>query len=183
MLSRVLAFLRNEGNRALLASIGGGVVALASGLWAVFTVYVDHTKPPPRPTTTIVEQKGTGIASGRDTNINAPVTTGANVKADSDSVPVDGNVSNSTITIGVPPEKLDELVRSRTKDLSDLSESQRETNALLKEKLDLTQGQVKSALESLGEANVPPERLGEKLSEIARKFKELKTTVVGQSEI
>jgi hypothetical protein len=73
MASRVLAFLRDESNRALLGWIGGGLVVLATGLWAVFTFYVDHSKPPP-PATTIVEQKGTGIASGRDTNINAPVT-------------------------------------------------------------------------------------------------------------
>jgi hypothetical protein len=78
------------------------------------------------------------------------------------------------------PEKIEELVRSRTKNLSDLSESQRETNALLKEKLDLTQGQVKSALEILGEKNVPPERLAAKLVEIAGRFKELKTAAAAQ---
>ena len=73
MASRVLAFLRDEGNRALLGWIGGGLGVLATGLWAVFTFYVDHSKPSPPPTTTIVEQKGTGIASGHDTTINAPV--------------------------------------------------------------------------------------------------------------
>ncbi len=95
---------------------------------------------------------------------------------------IGGNVTNSTINVvcGVPPEKLEELVRSRTKDLSDLSESQRETNALLKEKLDLTQSQVKSALEILGEANVPPERLAAKLVEIAGKFKDLQTAAAAQ---
>jgi hypothetical protein len=67
MRPRVLAFLRDESNRALLAWIGGGLAVAAGGLWAVFTFYVDHSKPPP-----IIEQKGTGIASGRDTNVNAP---------------------------------------------------------------------------------------------------------------
>jgi hypothetical protein len=80
MASRVLAFLRDEANRALLAWIGGGLVVLATGLWAVFTFYVDHSKPSPPPATTIVEQKGTGIASGRDTNIDAPVTINPDAK-------------------------------------------------------------------------------------------------------
>jgi len=60
--SRVLAFLRDEGNRAVLGWIGGGLVVLAGGFWAVFTFYVDHSMPPPPPATAIVEQKGTGIA-------------------------------------------------------------------------------------------------------------------------
>jgi hypothetical protein len=176
--SRVLAFLRDESNRALLGWIGGGLVVLATGLWAVFTFYVDHSKPSPPPATTIVEQKETGIASGRDTNINAPVTIGANVNVDRGSVAIGGNVSNSTI--GVPYEKLEDAVRSRTKDLQDLSESEKETIALLKEKLDLNQRQVKSALEIVGEANVPLERLAAKLVEIAEKFKELKTAAAVQ---
>jgi len=36
MWSRALAFLRDEGNRALLGLIGGGVAAVAAGLWAVY---------------------------------------------------------------------------------------------------------------------------------------------------
>jgi hypothetical protein len=111
--SQVLAFLRDESNRAILGWIGGGLVVLATGLWAVFTFYVDHSKQPPPPVPTIVEQKGTGIASGRDTNVNAPVTNGANVNADRGSAAFGGNVSNSTITIGVLPDKIDEIVRLR----------------------------------------------------------------------
>jgi tetratricopeptide (TPR) repeat protein len=80
MASRVLAFLRDESNRALLGWIGGGFVVLATGFWAVFTFYADHSKPSPPPTTTIVEQKGTGITSGHDTNIQGPVTFGLDQK-------------------------------------------------------------------------------------------------------
>ena len=100
------------------------------------------------------------------------------VHAEQGSVAIGGNVSNSTI--GVPYEKLEEAIRSRTKDLEDLSESEKETNALLKEKLDLNQRQVKSALEIVGEANVPPERLAAKLVEIAEKFKDLQTAAAAQ---
>src|SRR3984893_16197799 len=94
-------------------------------------------------------------------------------------VAVGGNATGP-ITIGVPPDKVEELVQLRTKPLEDLSQSQKDTIALLKEKLDLNQRQVKSALEILGEANVPPERLAAKLVEIAGKFKELKTAAVAQ---
>src|SRR5207302_3442748 len=86
-----------------------------------------------------------GVAAGRD--ITGPVTIN-----------------------GVPYKKLEEAVRLRTKDLSDLSDSQRDTIALLKEKLDLNQRQVRSALETVGERNVPPEQLAAKLIEIAGKF-------------
>jgi hypothetical protein len=121
MASRVLAFLRDESNRALLGWIGGGFVVLATGLWGVFTFYVDHSKPSPPPATAIVEQKGTGIASGHDTNINAPVTTGANVKADRGSVAIGGNASNNTFITGVTPEMLAALTRP----WKELSESQK----------------------------------------------------------
>ena len=84
------------------------------------------------------------------------------------------------VTIGVPPDKVEELVRLRTKPLEDLSQSQKDTIALLKEKLDLNQRQVQSALEIVGEANVPPERLAAKLAEIAEKYKDLKTAAAAQ---
>jgi len=91
-------------------------------------------------------------------------------------------VTNSTITIGVPAEKVEELIRLRTKDLklNDLTEAQRENNTQLKKALNLTQGQVKHALEIVGEANVSPERVEAKLVEIAEKFKELQLAADAQ---
>jgi hypothetical protein len=103
------------------------------------------------------------------------------VHAEQGSVAIVGsNATGATITIGVPYEKLEEAVRSRTKDLKDLSDAEKETNALLKEKLDLNQRQVKSALEIVGEKNVPPEQLAAKLVEIAGKFKDLQTAAAAQ---
>src|ERR1700686_4976744 len=69
--------------------------------------------------------------------------------------------------LGVPYEKLEEAVRLRTKPLEAQSEVQQKVIALLEEKLDLNQRQVRSALEIVGEANVPPERLAAKLVDIA----------------
>jgi hypothetical protein len=46
--------------------------------------------------------------------------------------------------------------------------------------LDLNQRQIRAALEILGEANVPPERLAAKLIEIAERFRALQTSVSAQ---
>jgi tetratricopeptide (TPR) repeat protein len=98
------------------------------------------------------------------------------VQAREGSVSVGGSVSNSTITTGVTPEMLAALTRP----WEELSESQKKEIAKLQADLDLNQRQVKSALEILGEANVPPERLGTKLIEIAGKFKDLQTAAAAQ---
>jgi tetratricopeptide (TPR) repeat protein len=102
------------------------------------------------------------------------------IDAKEGSVGIGGNVTYSTITIGIPAEKIEELIRSRTKDLADLAESRRETIAQLKETLSLTQGQVSHALKILGGTNIPPEQLAEKLEEIAEKFKDLQQAATAQ---
>jgi tetratricopeptide (TPR) repeat protein len=102
------------------------------------------------------------------------------IDAKEGSVGIGGNVTYSTITIGVPAEKIEELIRSRTKDLADLAESQRETIAQLKETLSLTQGQVSHALQTLGGTSIPPEQLAAKLAEIAEKFKDLQQAARAQ---
>jgi hypothetical protein len=74
MASRVLAFLRDESSRALLGWIGGGVVILATGLWAVFVHFypAPEAKPGPPP----------------------------KIEAECGSVAVGGDVSGATITAG-----------------------------------------------------------------------------------
>ena len=44
------------------------------------------------------------------------------IDAKEESVGIGGNVNYSTITVGIPAEKIEELIRSRTKDLTDLAE-------------------------------------------------------------
>jgi tetratricopeptide (TPR) repeat protein len=110
----------------------------------------------------------------------APAEQRPMVDATEGSVGIGGNVTNSTFNIGVSPDKVEELVQLRTKDLSDLTDSQRETNAQLKQTLGLTQGQISHALKIVGEANIPPEQLGAKLDEIAEKFKDLQLAAAAQ---
>jgi hypothetical protein len=73
--TRVLAFLRDESNRALLGWIGGGLAIAAGGLWAVFVHFypTPETKPPP------VQKQ---------------------IEAECGSVAIGGDVSGATITAG-----------------------------------------------------------------------------------
>jgi tetratricopeptide (TPR) repeat protein len=89
------------------------------------------------------------------------------------------SVSSSTVIIGIPlgipQEKVDELVRDAKRPPEELTAQQRETIALMKEKLGLNLGQVHAALGILGENDIPPGRLAAKLVEIAERFEVLAT--------
>src|SRR6516165_5458809 len=104
----------------------------------------------------------------------------AQVKADTGSIAIGGSVTGSTVIIGIPQEKVDELVRDAKRPLEDLTAQQRENIALLKEKLDLNERQVRAALGIVGENDIPPERLAVKLVEIAEQFKVLQATASAQ---
>jgi len=104
----------------------------------------------------------------------------AQVKADTGSIAIGGSVTGSTVIIGIPQEKVDELVRDAKRPLEELTVQQRENIALLKEKLDLNLGQLRAALGILGEYDIPPKRLAAKLVEIAERFKDLQVTASAQ---
>ncbi len=111
----------------------------------------------------------------------ASITTAyAQVRADTGSIAIGGSVTGSTVIIGIPPEKVDELVRDAKRPLEDLTTQQRDNIVLLKEKLDLNGRQVRAALGILGENDIPPERLAAKLVEVAERFKELQATASAQ---
>jgi tetratricopeptide (TPR) repeat protein len=80
------------------------------------------------------------------------------------------------VTIGVTPEMLADLKRP----WEELSETQKKAIAKLQGELDLNHRQVQSALEIVGEADVPPERLGAKLVEIAKQYENLKSAAAAQ---
>ena len=111
----------------------------------------------------------------------APFNVGhAQVRADSGSIAIGGPVTGSTVIIGIPQEKVDELVREGKRPLEELTTQQRENIALLKDKLDLNERQVRAALNIVGENDIPPERLAAKLVEIAESFKALQATALAQ---
>src|SRR5215468_2517298 len=104
----------------------------------------------------------------------------AQVRADTASIAIGGSVTGSTLIIGIPQEKVDQLVRDAKRPLEELTTQQRDNIALFKEKLDLNERQVRVALGILGENDIPPERLAAKLVEIAERFKALQETAAAQ---
>jgi hypothetical protein len=94
------------------------------------------------------------------------------VNAERGAIAIRGNVSGSTVIIGIPPEQLAALMRQA----NDLTESQRKLISNLEGQLDLNQRQIRAALNILGETDVPSELLAVKLIEIAKQFKALRLT-------
>ena len=81
MLHRLRKFIGVKKNRDLISWLGGGVVVAAGGIWAVVTFFVSHDDKRSGPsTTTVINQSGPGIASGRDTVVNAPINLGLDEK-------------------------------------------------------------------------------------------------------
>jgi hypothetical protein len=76
MWSRVLAFLRDEGNRALLAWIGGGLAVAAGGLWAVFVHFYPSPEAKPGPPQKQIEAECGSVAIGGDVS-GATITAGS----------------------------------------------------------------------------------------------------------
>ena len=96
------------------------------------------------------------------------------VKADSGGIAIGGNVEDSCIgDCSIRPEQFQALIQ-QSKDLSD---AQKKIIAGLEHDLELNKQQVQAALQILGEANVPPERLESKLIEVAGRFKALQDQI------
>jgi hypothetical protein len=74
-------FIRNGKNRDIVSWLGGGSVVIVAGIWAAFTYFFPNVdknaigSPP-----TVITQSGPGIASGRDTVVNAPIAIGLDEK-------------------------------------------------------------------------------------------------------
>src|SRR6266545_871559 len=111
----------------------------------------------------------------------APLAYAQSVKAETGGVAIGGNVRDTTIINGVPHEKVEELVRERTRSLEELTATQRDAIGLLKDQLNLNERQVRAALDIVGEANIPPEQLSQKLVEIAKRFKDLQAIATAQA--
>jgi len=180
-------FLRDKRNQQVLCWLGGGLVVAATGLW-VRRDWLDHYGGHHDQFGLRVKTKMRRSAMKRHLSFVAALgicvfasnTHAQQIKSETGSVAVGGSVTSSTIIIGIPQEKVDELVRDAKRSLEELTAQQRENIALLKEKLDLNVSQVRAALGILGENHVPPKRLAAKLIEVADRFKALQATASDQ---
>jgi len=81
MLRPLWNFIRNGKNRDIVSWLGGGSVVIVPVIWAAFSYFFPHVdKKPGGSTPTVITQSGPGIASGRDTVVNAPVAIGLDEK-------------------------------------------------------------------------------------------------------
>jgi tetratricopeptide (TPR) repeat protein len=80
MLLPLWNFVRNSKNRDIISWLGGGSVAVVAGIWAVLTYFLPLDKTPDGSRPILITQSGPGIASGRDTVVNAPVAIGLDEK-------------------------------------------------------------------------------------------------------
>jgi tetratricopeptide (TPR) repeat protein len=94
------------------------------------------------------------------------------VKANNGSTAIKGDVINSTINNN-KGDVINSIVNNNGVSPTDVAKM----TAQLQVELQVSQGQIRAALEILGEANVPPERMPSKLVEIAKRLKTLQATV------
>lgn len=81
MLRPLWNFIRNGKNRDIVSWLGGGSVVIVAGIWAAFTYFFPHVdKNASGSTPIVITQSGPGIASGRDTVVNAPIAIGLDEK-------------------------------------------------------------------------------------------------------
>jgi hypothetical protein len=124
------AFLSQSTNQEILTWLGGGVAIAAGGAWAVIRFLVRPPDSPgagaTQPSRSTVRAKGGGIVAGRDVTVRSSQgisgaqtvllllavvgalvlvagLAGGRIAAVGSSV-VGGNVENSTIIIGSPPQ-------------------------------------------------------------------------------
>jgi tetratricopeptide (TPR) repeat protein len=111
------------------------------------------------------------------------------------AIAISGSVENgSTISniCGISPEVLSALteeikearvmLQDSNKALQNLTDEQKAEIDELRQILDLTNGQIRMAFETLGEKNIPTDQLASKLVEMARRYNDLRTLLDESSE-
>jgi tetratricopeptide (TPR) repeat protein len=101
-----------------------------------------------------------------------PVGAQQNVAAPG-GVAVGHDIENSSITIGIPAEKLPGIIEAATKDWRALTDQQKQTIDALQQNLGVSENALKAFFATIGDNEVPIARLSEKLLEIAGHYKEL----------
>jgi hypothetical protein len=71
-LETLWAFLSDLDNQATLAWLGGGVVAISCGIWAVIKFFFPRGSGSSTPPTQTISADRGGIAAGRDVNVTDP---------------------------------------------------------------------------------------------------------------
>jgi hypothetical protein len=132
--------LRDRRNQRVLGLIAGWLVFVAAGLWQPLSIsFLSSTSP-------AIKRRLFFIAALSICVVASFSTAFAQVKADTGSIAIGGSVTASTVIIGIPQQKVDELVRDAKRPLEELTTQQRDSIVLLKEKLDLNIHQVHTAL-------------------------------------
>ncbi len=86
-----------------------------------------------------------------------------------------GDIRDSEIHIeGIPGDQLPAIITAATRPLQQQTEEQKRLIARLQHQLGVNEAQLQAFLQIIGEADVPPERIGTKLLEIAQDYQRLK---------
>src|SRR5208282_3481134 len=105
----------------------------------------------------------------------------APVNADTGGIAIGGNVEHSCIgDCSIRPEQFQALIQQQQAFLQqskELSDADKKLIAKLESDLALNKQQVQAALQILGEANVPTERLESELIEVAKRFRALQDQI------
>jgi hypothetical protein len=104
MVETVWAFLKDGQNREILGWLGGGFVAVAGGLWAVFKFFRAGSKSERPATPTVIASSG-GIAAGRDvrnvrTNGPAAIPTSSDAMVSQSGRPNTAQVNRGVTALG-----------------------------------------------------------------------------------
>jgi hypothetical protein len=121
---------------------------------------------------------GAAVYVGAQAKSDAPHS--SNVEAGPSGVAIGGSANNSTITIGITLDRVEELISQRTTQFAELSSVQRAYIVQLRRDLDLNEDQLRAALEIMDERDVPREKSLGKLTEIARRFRKLNEEVAAR---
>jgi hypothetical protein len=74
---------------------------------------------------------------------------------------------------GIPPEQLPAIIAAATDPLKQLTDAQQATIMDLERRLGASEAQMLMFLRIIGESHVPPEQVGERLVEVAERYKDL----------
>lgn len=85
-------------------------------------------------------------------------------------VAIGGNVTNSSVTVGISAKGAQALVESASRNWKNLTDAQRKELGALKAQLGITEGALRTFFTVLGEKNIAEDMLPERLGEIAGQY-------------